>query len=318
MNQAYQAFVGIDISKDSADYHILPSASQGKIDNDPQGHAQLIAKLPAPGTCIIVLEATGGYELELLFALQDAEHVVAVVNPRRTRAFAIALNQLAKTDSIDARMIALFAQGTELKPTPKTPENTRLLRELVTRRRQLIGMRTSEKNRAGQLNDGYALRSINKHLKFLKKEIEQVDSSIEKMIKSDPELTEAAQRIASVPGVGMGTAVAIITELPEIGTLNSKEIAALVGVAPINNDSGKKNGKRSTSAGRRGLRSTLYMAALTAARMNPKIKLFANRLKAKGKPAKVVLTACIRKLLTILNSMEKNKRFWSDETALNA
>lgn len=318
MTEVYQSFVGIDISKDSADYHILPSAAQGKINNDSAGHAQLIAMLPAPGSCIIVLEATGGYELELLFALQDANHCVAVVNPRRTRAFAVALNQLAKTDSIDARMIAQFAQRSELRLTPKTSENARELRELVTRRRQLITMRTAEKNRAKQLRDGQALKSIKKHLAYLNKEAERIELLMEKIVESSPEMTEVAQTASSIPGIGKGTAMAIVTELPEIGTLNAKEIAALVGVAPINKDSGKKTGRRSTSGGRPGLRSVLYMAALTAARMNPKIKPFADRLRAKGKPVKVVLIACIRKILTILNAMIKNKQNWCEATAPNA
>ena len=318
MNQVYQSFVGIDISKASADFHIHPVGTHGKIANTPKGHAQLIAKLPAAGSCIIVLEATGGYELDLLFALQDANHCVALVNPRRTRAFAIAQNQLAKTDRIDAKMIAIFAERSELQLTPKVEENTRKLREMVLRRRQLIVMRTAEKNRYSQSKAGVTHASLKRHLSFLQKEIDRLDRQIEELIQCDPEKNESAQRLTTVPGVGKGTANAIISELPELGRLNQKEIAALVGVAPINRDSGRKTGKRSVHGGRAGLRATLYMAALTAARINPKIKLFAERLRAKGKPGKVILVACIRKLIGILNTMEKTKQNWCDATALTA
>lgn len=312
MNEFYQAFVGVDISKDSADFYLHPAGSQGSIRNQPEGHAQLIAKLPAPGSCLIVLESTGGYETELLYALQDAGHAVALVNPRRTRAFAVAQNQWAKTDRIDARIIALFAESTKPEISPKPSENQRKLRGLVVRRRQLVEMQTAERNRHDMTTEAAARRSLRKHLDYLEKEILALEQMIDKLVQKDPEKRESAQRMVSVPGVGKITAMTLVSQLPELGKLNSKEIAALVGVAPINNDSGKKQGKRTTKGGRAELRAVLYMAALTAARVNPIIKPFADRLKAKGKPVKVILVACLRKLLTILNSIEKNKAKWGD------
>lgn len=315
MNEVYQAYVGVDISKDSADFYLHPAGSQGSIQNQPEGHAQLIAKLPAPGSCLVVLESTGGYETDLLYALQDAGHAVALVNPRRTRAFAVAQNQWAKTDRIDAKIIALFAESTKPALTPKPSENQRKLRGLVVRRRQLVEMQTAELNRLAMAVQALARRSLQKHLDYLQKEIVFLEQMIEKLVQEDPEKRESAQRMVAVPGIGKITAMALVSQLPELGQLNAKEIAALVGVAPINNDSGKKQGKRATKGGRAELRATLYMAALTAARVNPKIKPFADRLKAKGKPAKVVLVACIRKLLVILNAMEKNKGNWCDAIA---
>lgn len=315
MNEVYQAYVGVDISKDSADFYLHPAGSQGSIQNQPEGHAQLIAKLPAPGSCLVVLESTGGYETDLLYALQDAGHAVALVNPRRTRAFAVAQNQWAKTDRIDAKIIALFAESTKPALTPKPSENQRKLRGLVVRRRQLVEMQTAELNRQAMAVEAPARRSLQKHLDYLQKEILFLEQMIEKLVQEDPEKRESTQRMVAVPGIGKITAMALVSQLPELGQLNAKEIAALVGVAPINNDSGKKQGKRATKGGRAELRATLYMAALTAARVNPKIKPFADRLKAKGKPAKVVLVACIRKLLVILNAMEKNKGNWCDAIA---
>lgn len=318
MDQGYQAFVGIDISKEVADFHILPSGGNGSVDNDEQGHAKLLRNLPQPGSCLIVIEATGGLEEDLFLELADNGHHVAIVNPMRPREFAKSLGQLAKTDKIDACVLALFAERILPRVTPlPSPENRRL-RQFVARRRQLIQLKVAEGNRLKKGDNEAISKSLKKHLTFLERQIADIDREIDRLVKSVPQMAENAERLTSVPGVGQKTAITVVAELPEIGNLSSKQVAAIAGVAPMNRDSGKYKGKRRIRGGRSHLRSALYMAALTAARMNPVIAEFAQRLKEKGKPAKVVLTACIRKLLTILNALVKKKQIWQQKSAVPA
>jgi transposase len=304
-------FVGIDVSKDSWDVHVLPSNQPFSLDSNPSGHKQILKQLPPPGTCLIVMEATGGYERDLAATLFDAGHQVAIVNPKRARDFAKAMGLLAKTDRVDARALALFAERMRPRLSQKTPAKRAELDELVTRRRQLVEFRTMELNRLKMARQATAIRSLKKHLTLLEKQIKELNSAIAQLIESDDDWRRIAEIVSSTPGVGDATAATLVAELPELGQLNRAEIASLVGVAPFNDDSGKSQGHRCIRGGRATVRTALYMATLTAMNCNPAIKRFAERLKAQHKSFKVCLVACMRKLLTILNVMVKNNQTWS-------
>jgi len=312
---APSSFVGIDVSKHSWDVHVLPTNLALNLPATADGLAALLPQLPPAGTCLIVIEATGGYERDLAAGLLDAGHSVAVVNPRRTRDFAKAQGTLAKTDRIDARLLATFAETMRPRLTPRTPEEQSELQELIVRRRQLIGMRTMELNRKQMLRHKAPLKNALKHLEYLDKEIKKLEAEIAQRIENDDDWRAAAQIVASAPGIGPATAATLVAELPELGNLNRAKIAALVGVAPYNNDSGTQNGKRRVRGGRASIRTALYMATLAAMRCNPVIKAFANRLKHQTKPFKVKLIACMRKLLVILNTMVKNQSTWNPNFA---
>ena len=309
------SFVGIDVSKDSWDVHVLPSDQAFSVDSDARGLKKLLKQLPQPGTCLIVMEATGGYERDLAAALFDAGHQVAIVNPKRARDFAKALGLLAKTDRVDARALALFAERVRPRLSKKTPEKQAELDELVTRRRQLVEFQTMELNRQKMARQVTAIRSLKRHLTLLEKHIQELNAAIAKLIESDDDWRRTAEIVSSTPGIGDTTAATLLAELPELGRLNRAEIASLVGVAPFNHDSGKFQGQRRIRAGRATVRSGLYMATLTAIRHNPTIKRFAERLMAKNKEFKVCLVACMRKLLSILNVMVKNDQCWSPPMA---
>lgn len=305
-----QVFVGIDVSKHSWDLHRLSDASAHSYAANDQGLAQLLAFLGSGVPAFIVLEATGGYEQKLAAALIDAGHHVAVVNPRQVRDFARSLGQLAKTDRIDARILAEYGRRIEPRLAAKTPENLALLESLVTRRRQLVNLATAEKNRRQQSPSKPVRQSIDALLKVLEHQIQQLEEQIARQIRSDDDWRSKDQLLQSVPGVGDVVSSTLIAELPELGKLDRQAIAALVGLAPFNRDSGKSQGRRSIWGGRPTIRAALYMAALAAKRFNPQIKRFAQQLAASGKPFKVVLTACMRKLLTILNAILKNQTPW--------
>ena len=258
-----------------------------------------------------MLEATGGLERQLVAELIDAGWTVAVVNPRQVRDFAKALGRLAKTDGIDAETLALFAQRVQPRPTQKTPEKQQELDALVTRRRQLVSLRSMEKMRRPQAVHKAASRSIDKVLKVLDQQIAALDKAIARLIEADDDWRAKRDLIESVPGVGPTTSATLVAELPELGRLNRQEIASLAGLAPFNHDSGKFRGQRRIRGGRGALRATLYMAALTAKRCNEKLRSFAERLHRAGKPFKVVITACMRKLLTILNTLVRNGKPWT-------
>ena len=296
---SFDCFVGIDVSKKRWDVVILPTGKSFKFDTDEAGLEQLRKMLKPLGRCSIVLEASGGYEKRLAAELVDAGHRVARVNPRQVRDFARSLGLLAKTDRIDARVLALFAQKIGARPFEKQPENLEELESLVTRRRQLVQMRSAEQARLHQSRKGRARKTISHMLDALREQIASVDADIAQLIEDNQDWNQRAKQLATVPGVGEVTANTLVAELPELGKLNRQQISSLVGLAPFNRDSGQFRGTRSIWGGRATVRSALYMATLTARTYNPIIREFAKRLEKTGKPFKVLMTACMRKLLVI-------------------
>ncbi len=309
----FSVIVGIDIAKDSLDVHFLPEAKWASVPNKTQGHHELLAMLPEPGTCLVVVEATGGYERQLIAELLSAKHCVSRVNPRPVRHFAIALGIMAKTDRIDARVIARFGQQVNPRTLAETHKKQAELDQLVARRRQLVDLRTAENNRQQTVSVKDVRKSIQQVVDTLNKEIKRVEKKILSLVESNDDWKAKADLLQSTPGVGQTTAAVLLSDLPELGTLNRQEIAALVGVAPFNRDSGRFQGKRSIWGGRACVRSALYMAALTARTHNPSIRAFAERLATQGKTFKVIMTACIRKLLVILNTMVKTNTHWKPQ-----
>jgi transposase len=308
-------FGGIDVSKDTLDVVLRPTGEYFQVPNTPEGHAHIVARLKSLPISGLVLEATGGYERACVAALLDAQLPVAIINPKRARDLAKGLGFLAKTDKIDGGTLALCAQFCDLPRAKKTPEIQAQLEALVVRRRQLVALRAMELPRLEQTVHPKTRKDIQQTITFLAKHINTIETQIAALIDSDDHWTGLAQRLRSVPGVGATTAAVLLAELPELGQLNRQEIAALAGVAPFNRDSGKHKGKRVISGGRAALRHALYMATLTATRSNDKIRAFYDRLIATGKPFKVALVACIRKLLTILNQMAKNRTKWNEHVA---
>jgi transposase len=306
-----EVFIGIDVSKAAWDVHLLPEGRSFSIRVDDGAAERLLQQLGSPEACLVVVEATGSVERQLVADLLDAGWTVSVVNPRQVRDFAKALGRLAKTDRIDAQTLALFAQRVQPRPTQKTPEKQQELDALVTRRRQLVSLRSMEKMRRLQAVHKTASRSIDKVLKTLDREIAALDKAIARLIEADDDWRAKRDLIESVPGVGPTTSATLVAELPELGRLNRQEIASLAGLAPFNHDSGKFRGQRRIRGGRGALRATLYMAALTAKRCNEKLRAFAERLHRSGKPFKVVITACMRKLLTILNTLVRSGKPWT-------
>jgi len=311
MSSSSTSVVGIDVSKKSLDVALLPEGKSFNVPNNTDGLARLLEHLPQPGACLIVVEATGGYQRRLVAEATAAGHRVAVVNPRQVRDFARSLGILAKTDKIDAKVIARFAQHIQPRIVDKTPEKQAELQQLVARRRQLVGLRTAESNRMETASSKEVRKSIRQVLDLLKKQIERVEKQIAALIEANDDWKHKADIVDSAPGVGPKTAAALVAELPELGKLNRRQIAALAGLAPFNRDSGNFRGKRAIWGGRGTVRSALYMAALTARRCNSVIRKFAQRLEAQGKRHKVVMTACMRKLLVILNTMVKNNTHWN-------
>lgn len=309
---SFQHFVGIDVSKAKLDLACSDQSTATTFTNDSKGFDELMKLLPEPNLCLIVLEATGNYEQALVVRLTDAGHVVSVVNPRQVRSFAKAMGRLAKTDKIDARVIAEFGEKIRPRAVAKTKELQGELDQLVTRRRQLIETRTSEKNRQGQAKSKLVHKSIQRVLDTLNKDVKAIDREIARLVQSDDDWKNRAELLGTMPGVGDVTSNTLIAELPELGELNRQQIAALVGVAPFNDDSGTMNGKRTIYGGRVSVRNVLYMAAMSARRHNPVIAAFSQRLGEQGKPPKVIITACMRKILVILNSMVKTNSPWKN------
>ena len=305
-----QVFVGIDVAKDRLDVHVRPSGEAFAVARDGEGVAALVERLRALTPALIVSEATGGFEQVVAGALGAAGLPVVVVNPRQIRDFARALGRLAKTDRLDAEVIALFAERVrpELRPLPD--EQARLLGELVARRRQVIEMIVAEGNRARQLESRRLKKRIERHRAVLQEELSEIEHELDDTIRGTPIWRESEDLLKSAPGVGNILARTLIADLPELGTLDRKKIAALAGVAPFNRDSGTLRGRRTIWGGRAAIRTTLYMAALAATRHNPVIASFYRRLLAAGKPKKLALTACMRKLLTILNAMLRDGKPW--------
>ena len=306
--------VGIDVAKASLDVCLLPSGRTLSVGNDDPGIAQIIALLQQQQQqqpiALVLLEATGRYERRVASELLDAGFNVAVVNPRQARDFARALGKLAKTDAIDARTLAEFAQLGHVRLCEKEPEKRTLLDDLVTRRRQVVQMLAMEKTRLQVPQNKQTRLMIAKVIRLLEQQREDLDREIAELIESDDDWRNKRDLLSSVPGVGAVTAGGLVADLPELGKLNRQQIASLVGVAPVNRDSGMMRGQRSIFGGRASVRTTLYMATFCATKYNPVIRRFAERLRGAGKPFKVVLVAAMRKLLTILNVMLRENRPW--------
>jgi transposase len=303
-------FVGLDVSKDRLDVHVRPSGESFAVAYDDGGLATLLTRLSALQPRLIVLEATGGYEVAVAAALANAELPVAVVNPRQIRDFARATGQLAKTDTLDARVIARFAETVQPAARPLATEEAQALGELVARRRQLVDMLGAEQNRRRQAHDRGLQKRITAHGTWLSRALEELEEDITRLIRSSPVWREKENLLTSVPGIGDVTAHGLIAELPELGQLTRRRIAALAGLAPLNRDSGLWRGRRMIGGGRPGVRRALFMATMVAIRYNPAIAAFYQRLTGAGRPKKVALIAAMRKLLTILNAMLRDQRPW--------
>lgn len=307
--------VGIDISKHHFDLHLLPEDTAAHYTNDAEGIQQCLQYLAQVRPERIVLEATGGYELALTLELQTAELPVIVVNPRRVRDYARSQGHLAKTDQIDARVIAAFGQSprVEVRKLPDRQARPRLA--WIARKRQLVEMHGAERNRLEHAVDRAVLQSLRRSLRALEKQIAGFDRKIAAAIAADPQLQRKAEILDSAPGVGPATAAVLVTELPELGRVNRREIATLVGLAPMNRDSGQFRGKRTTGGGRVRVRTALYMPMLTVIRCNPVLRRFYQRLVDHGKAKMTALVAAMRKLLTVLNTMVKNNQLWNPNIA---
>jgi transposase len=310
-------YIGIDVSKRALDVAVRPTDEEGRFDNDEAGRVALVEWLRARAPKLIVLEATGGLEVPITGALLAAGLPVRVVNPKQVRNFARALAQLAKTDRLDALVIARFAEVVtpELRPLPD--EQAQALGARLARRRQLVEMLIAEKNRRHTV-EGPMREKLDAHLDWLSLAIKELDAEIDRLVKQSPAWREKEALLLSVPGVGPIVSRTVLSELPELGALSRQKIAALAGVAPFNRDSGRYRGKRKIAGGRRPVRSALYMAATVAARFNPLIRPLYERLIAANKPKKVALVACMHKLLTILNAMLKHHSVWNPEHAKRA
>ena len=304
-------FVGIDVSKARLDIAMRPSGESESVTNDKAGIQALVKRLAEIQAELIVLEATGGVERWVTRALASAEFPVVVVNPRQLRDFAKATGQLAKTDRIDAMVLARFAQAVRPDVRPLPDEVTLELRALIARRRQITEMIVAESNRLSGASKAVKKR-IGAHIRWLEKELGRADEDLDQSIRQSPIWCHNQDLLKSVPGIGPIVSRTLLAELPELGQLNRKEIAALVGVAPFNRDSGKLKGRRAIWGGRATVRAALYMAALVASRRNTVIRALYKRLLDAGKARKVALVACMRKLLTILNAMIKHKTRWSE------
>jgi transposase len=302
-------FIGIDVSKARLDVAMRPSAEKLSVSNDEAGIQALVKRLSELKPVLIVLEATGGLERSVSGTLGSAQLPVVVVNPRQVRDFAKALGQLAKTDRIDAEVLAHFAEVIR-PPLRPLPDKVSLeLRALIARRRQLIEMIVAEKNRLSAASKAVRKR-IEAHIRWLETELDRADKDLDQSIRQSPIWQEHQDLLRSVPGIGPVVSRTLLAELPELGRLNRKQIAALVGIAPLNCDSGTFRGRRGIWGGRATVRAVLYMAALVASRRNSVIRDFYKRLRDKGKAPKVTLVACMHKLLTILNAMIKHKTRW--------
>ena len=303
-------FVGIDVSKDRLDVAIRPTGEIWQVTYDPQGINSLGERLKELAPSLVVLEATGGMEMALAGELAASQLPVAVVNPRYVRDFARAAGKLAKTDALDAQVLAHFAEAMRPAAKPLPDTNTQELAALVARRRQLVGMITAERNRLRPANRRIRPK-VQEHIRWLEENLKDLDQDLDDFIRSSPIWRDQYELLQSTPGVGPVLSRTLLADLPELGAMNRGEVAALVGVAPFNRDSGTLRGKRTVWGGRSQVRAALYMAALVATRYNPVLREFYQRLCAAGKPKKVALTACMRKLLTILNMMVRQNRHWN-------
>lgn len=303
-------FIGIDVSKEWLDIAWSDARTGQRRENQPTAVAELARELAAQPPTLIVLEATGGYERLVVASLLAAGLPVAVVNPRQARDFAKATGRLAKTDALDAQSLALFAQA--VRPPVRTlPDEKCLeLQEMVARRRQLVQARTAESNRLQQAHAPRVRRSIQAVIRFLDEQLDELEKQLQQAIEGSPAWQAKADLLKTVPGVGDQTARTLIAQLPELGSISRQQVAALVGVAPLNRDSGTMRGQRSTCGGRADVRATLFMACLAAVRHNPRLRAHYQKLLAAGKRKKVALVACMRKLIILLNAMLRDQQPW--------
>jgi transposase len=302
-------YIGIDVAQAHLDIAVRPSGEQWRNPTTEPALVDLVARLQSLAPALIVLEATGGLEVPAVAALAAAGLPVAVVNPRPVRDFAKSIGQLAKTDALDARVLARFAEAVRPAPRPLPAADTQALAALLARRRQVVAMLTAEQQRLGRAR-GPMWERIQAHITWLQQELGEVDGALRRLVEASPLWREHEDLRRSAPGIGPVVAITLLAELPELGTLGRKQIAALVGVAPLTRDSGTLRGKRLVWGGRGRVRAVRSMAALVAARHNPVIKAFYARFLAAGKPKKVALTACMHKLLTILNAMLQHRTPW--------
>jgi transposase len=306
------SFWGVDVASQKLDACCYGNPQVATVENAELGIEALITRMR--GAALIVVEATGGYEAALVACLAAAGLPVVLANPRQLRAFAVAVGELAKTDALDARVIARFAHDVRPPVRPVAGENQRFFADLAARRRQLIELRTAETNRRHQAQRDELLRSIDAVLALLEREIAAINEQLAQRIASDDDWRTRDAILQSVTGVAAATSHTLLAELPELGQLGHKQIAKLVGVAPLNRDSGKLRGRRTIFGGRSAVRAALYMAAFNAMRCNPQIRAFYNRLRQAGKCYRVAITACMRKLLTILNALVRDNIFWRNTT----
>jgi transposase len=302
--------IGIDVSKDRLDVHVLPSKQAFSVARNSEGLEALVQRLLEPRPDLVIMEATGGFETVVAAALAAANLPVAVVNPRRIRAYAQALGRLAKNDRLDAATIAAFGEGAKIEPRKVPDHAAQMLGELVARRRQIVETIGVESNRRRSLTHSRLIKGSDRILLALQKELGKIEGEIGDAVRGTPAWREKDELLQSVPGIGPKTSSMLIAELPELGTLTRHKIAALVGVAPMDDDSGKYRGPRRIQGGRFVVRCGLYMAALVASRCNPVIAAFHQRLIAAGKTPKQALTACMRKILVILNAILRDHRPW--------
>jgi transposase len=315
MTAPEDVIVGIDVAKAALDVAVRPSGDVRQLGNDAVGIAAVVAWLQRVHPQLIVLEATGGYEAALVAALGLASLPVAVVNPRQVRDFARATGRLAKTDRLDAQVLAHFGQAVRPTPRPLPDEAAQALAALVERRRQVVAMRTAEENRLGATRVAAVRTRIQAHLQWLETDLQEIDDDLRQRLRTSPLWREHDDLLQSVPGIGPIRSLTLLAELPELGQLSHGQIAALVGVAPLNRDSGTQRGRRAVWGGRRAVRTTLYMGTLRATRCNPPIRAFYERLLAAGKAKKVALVACMHQLLTILNAMVRHQAHWQAQAA---
>lgn len=316
MNQP-SLYVGLDVSKSTLDIAVRPTGEQWQVPRSEDGLQDLVTRLSELQPQLIVMEATGGLEALVVAALLSAKLLVSVVNPRQVRDFARATGKLAKTDRLDAAVLAHFAQAVNPMPQPLPDVQLETLEGMLTRRRQVVGMLTSEKNRLLTASP-LVRQNILSHIAWLEQSLTQLDNELRQTLRASSVWKEKEDLLRSVPGVGPVLSVTLLAGLPELGTLNRQQIAALAGVAPLNRDSGSLRGKRTVWGGRAAVRAALYMGALAASRCNPVIAAFYQRLCAAGKAKKVALTACMHKMLTILNAMLKHHTRWQPHLALNS
>lgn len=305
-----ESFVGIDVSKHRLDVALLPTAEVFSVENTSVGIVHLIERLTQTPPTLVVMEATGGMERHALVALQTAHLPAAVVNARLARHFAKATGKLAKTDEIDAMMLAQFAQKLRPPVRPLAKPATLALEALILRRRQLVDLLTSERNRAGSCQDDHVRLDIEALIVYLEGRRDKLDAELQDAVQADAEMHIVYDLLCSAPGVGPVLALTLVAELPELGALTRTQVASLVGVAPMNSDSGQHRGRRRVWGGRADIRRALYMAAVSAARFNPVIKQFYTQLVERGKAKKLALVACMRKLLVILNAMVRSGQPW--------